>query len=63
MTARIHLIERDGRLAPVQRGSQEYESGFWAIAEETASDLVKHLLGGSVTKAEVADAIRAASGK
>lgn len=33
------------------------------IAEETASDLVKHLLGGSVTKAEVADAIRAASGK
>lgn len=34
-----------------------------AIAEDTASDLVKHLLGGSLTKAEVAAAIRAASGK
>lgn len=34
-----------------------------AIAEETATGLVKHLLGGSVTKAEVAAAIRAASGK
>ena len=33
------------------------------IAEETATDVVKHLLGGSVTKAEVAAAIRAASGK
>ena len=33
------------------------------IAEETASDLVKHLLGGTVTKAEVAAAIRAAAGK
>ncbi|MCY0094105.1 F0F1 ATP synthase subunit B [Hoeflea ulvae] len=34
-----------------------------SIAEETASDVVKHLLGGSVTEAEVAAAIRAASGK
>jgi F-type H+-transporting ATPase subunit b len=34
-----------------------------AIAETTATDVVKHLLGGSVTKAEVASAIRAASGK
>ncbi|KJS17639.1 MAG: ATP F0F1 synthase subunit B' [Hoeflea sp. BRH_c9] len=33
------------------------------IAEEAATDMVKHLLGGSVTKAEVAAAIRAASGK
>ncbi|OCW55568.1 F0F1 ATP synthase subunit B [Hoeflea olei] len=34
-----------------------------SIAEETATEVVKQLLGGSVTKAEVADAIRAASGK
>lgn len=40
MTARIHLIEREGRLAPVQRGSQEYESALWAVAEETAQKLV-----------------------
>lgn len=33
------------------------------IAEDAASDMVKHLLGGTVTKAEVAAAIRAASGK
>lgn len=33
------------------------------IAEDAASDVVKHLLGGAVTKAEVAAAIRAASGK
>lgn len=33
------------------------------IAQDTATDLVKHLLGGTVTKAEVAAAIRAASGK
>ncbi|SOE17728.1 F-type H+-transporting ATPase subunit b [Hoeflea halophila] len=33
------------------------------IAEDAATDVVKHLLGGSVTKAEVAAAIRAASGK
>lgn len=33
------------------------------IAEETAGNVVRHLLGGSVTKAEVAAAIRAASGK
>lgn len=33
------------------------------IAEETATSVVKHLLGGTVTKAEVADAIRSASGK
>ena len=33
------------------------------IAEDAAADLVKHLLGGAVTKAEVAAAIRAASGK
>ena len=33
------------------------------IAGETAADVVKRLLGGSVTKAEVAAAIRAASGK
>ena len=33
------------------------------IAEGAATDMVKHLLGGTVTKAEVAAAIRAASGK
>ena len=33
------------------------------IAEDAATDVVKHLLGGAVTKAEVAAAIRAASGK
>jgi F-type H+-transporting ATPase subunit b len=33
------------------------------IAEDAATDMVKHLLGGTVTKAEVAAAIRAASGK
>jgi len=33
------------------------------IAEDAATDMVKHLLGGAVTKAEVAAAIRAASGK
>ncbi|WP_394690339.1 F0F1 ATP synthase subunit B [Hoeflea sp.] len=33
------------------------------IAQDTATDLVKHLLGGTVTKAEVAAALRAASGK
>jgi len=33
------------------------------IAEDAAADMVKHLLGGAVTKAEVAAAIRAASGK
>lgn len=33
------------------------------IAEDAATDVVKHLLGGTVTKAEVAAAIRAASGK
>ncbi len=32
------------------------------IAEDAASDVVKHLLGGTVTKAEVAAAIRAVSG-
>ncbi len=40
MTARIHLIERQGRLTPVQPGSQEYESGFWKVAEKTAQKLV-----------------------
>lgn len=40
MTARIHLIERESRLLPLDRGSQEYESGFWAVAEETAQKLV-----------------------
>lgn len=34
-----------------------------AIAEEAATNLVKHLLGGAVTKTEVAAAIRAAAGK
>lgn len=34
-----------------------------AIAEETATGIVKHLLGGAVTKAEVSAAIRDASGK
>jgi len=34
-----------------------------SIAEDAATDVVKHLLGGAVTKAEVAAAIRAASGK
>jgi F-type H+-transporting ATPase subunit b len=33
------------------------------IAEDTATDMVKHLLGGSVSKADVAAAIRAAAGK
>lgn len=33
------------------------------IAADAAADMVKHLLGGAVTKAEVAAAIRAASGK
>jgi len=33
------------------------------IAGDAATDVVKHLLGGTVTKAEVAAAIRAASGK
>ncbi|MDF1606629.1 F0F1 ATP synthase subunit B [Hoeflea sp. YIM 152468] len=33
------------------------------IAEDAASDVVQHLLGGTVTKAEIAAAIRAASGK
>jgi F-type H+-transporting ATPase subunit b len=33
------------------------------IAEDAATDLVKHLLGGAVTKTEVAAAIRSASGK
>lgn len=34
-----------------------------AIAEETATGIVKHLLGGAVTKAEMGAAIRDASGK
>lgn len=34
-----------------------------AIAEETATGIVKHLLGGAVSKAEVSAAIRDASGK
>lgn len=34
-----------------------------AIAEETATGIVKHLLGGVVSKAEVSAAIRDASGK
>ncbi|MFA5939704.1 MAG: hypothetical protein WC809_10160 [Sinimarinibacterium sp.] len=42
--ARIHLIERDGRLTPVQRGSMEYESGFWAVSDDTA----KMLVGGDI---------------
>jgi F-type H+-transporting ATPase subunit b len=33
------------------------------IAEDAATDLVEHLLGGAVTKTEVAAAIRSASGK
>ncbi|MGJ8571830.1 MAG: F0F1 ATP synthase subunit B [Hoeflea sp.] len=33
------------------------------IAEDAATDMVKHLIGGTVTKAEVAAAIRAVSGK
>ena len=34
-----------------------------AIAVDTATDLVKHLLGGSVTKAEVDAAVRDVAGK
>ena len=44
MKARIHLIERDGRLVPVEPGSKEYESGFWVVAEETA----RRLVGGEI---------------
>ncbi len=38
----IHLIENDGRIEPV--GADEYESGYWAVAEDTA----KRLVGGSI---------------
>ena len=66
---RPSLNARDGpmpRGKSIRAGSREKGAGpeVDTIAEETATDcVVKHLLGGSVTKAEVAAAIRAASGK
>ncbi len=40
MASSIHLIERLGLIRPVAGSAGEFESGFWAVAEETAADLV-----------------------
>lgn len=55
------------RMADAEKSIQAIKAKALAdvgvIAEETAADLVQHLLGGSVTKTEVATAIRSAAGK
>ena len=36
----IHLVERLGNVHPVDRKKNEWESGYWAVSEETALKLV-----------------------
>ena len=36
----IHLIERLGNYSCVDKASNEWESGYWVVAEETAQRLV-----------------------
>ena len=40
MAARIHLIEKQGLMAPVEKGSMIYESGYWDVSQSTAQKLV-----------------------
>lgn len=38
--ATIHLIEQKGNVWKVQGTTDEWESGFWVVAEDTAAKLV-----------------------
>jgi hypothetical protein len=38
--ATIHLIEQKGNVWKVQGTTDEWESGYWVVAEETAAKLV-----------------------
>jgi hypothetical protein len=40
MSSRIYLIERNGRFKLLDREAMEYESGYWAVAPDTAEKLV-----------------------
>lgn len=38
--ASIHFVERLGNFHPVDKGSAEWESGYWVVSLETADRLI-----------------------